>query len=169
MRLMARSVVLLMSLWATACSTVLPFSAGKACLPLLDSTARLKVQYDGHTEYLLLRTEQNAGGVVFVALDTIGSPQFSANLNNGQLALERSPLYRGLEPAVLLWGYNWWQLRTEPRAICAESVGLQLHQTTSTLSLTQNGQPSWHWSSAQPMQFDLPQLGARVSVIPLEK
>lgn len=169
MRLAVMGLGLLAGMWLSACTTTAPFSASQYCQPAADSTARLKVQYDGATKYLLLRTEQNAEQTVFVALDTIGSPQFSATLTRGQLAVERSPLYRGLDPATLLWGYSWWGLRTAPLASCAESAGLQLQQTETSISLSHSGRPTWYWSAARPQRYDLPQQGGRISVTPLER
>lgn len=169
MRFKLTILILLASLWLTACGTTAPFSASEFCLPAADSTARLKVQYDGQVKYFLLRTEKNAEQVVFVALDTIGSPQFTATLIAGELGVERSPLYRGIDPAILLWGFNWWSLRTKPLAACAEAAGLQLHQTAVSISLSHNGRPSWRWNLAQPQQFDLPQQGGSVNVMPQER
>ncbi|BFM21745.1 hypothetical protein [Gilvimarinus japonicus] len=162
-------LLLFISVLLSACTSTARFSPSGACAPAVDSTVRLAVQHGEQVQHLLLRTERSDAQTVFVALDTIGSPQFTATLASGQLALERSPLYRGLDPAVLLWGYNWWRLRTTPLSACTESAGLQLHQTATSISLAYQGRPSWYWDAARPQQYDLPQQGGRVTVTPLER
>ena len=170
MRCAVKGLALIMSLWLVACAARLPFSTSESCLLAADTTARLKVQKkDGQTQYLLLRTEQSESQIVFVALDTIGSPQFSATLVQGRLTVERSPLYRGVDPAALIWGYNWWQTRAMPLTACAESAGVQLHQSATSISLGDPGHPRWQWDAARPLQYDLPRWDTLVSVTLLER
>ena len=153
----------------SACASVPPFSEREVCAPAYDSTARVTVAYNKREQPLLLRTERHNAQTVFVALDTIGSPQFSATLNAGQLQLDVSPWYRGLDPQALVWGYYWWSLPKQARKECAESAGLQLQQVGSTITLTQSGRSVWRWSPLQAQQYHLPQQGGRVSVVPLKR
>lgn len=160
-------------LWAlcalTACSSAPRFSDSAACQLAGDRTERLTIKQNNNTHYLVLRVERSAKKTVFVALDAVGTPQFSATLRDGQLALERSALYRGLDPATLLWGYRWWRLPLANLNRCAQASGLSVQQTAKQLRLWQRGRVSWSWRAAQPKQFVLPQRRALISVASLER
>ncbi|WP_157471731.1 hypothetical protein [Gilvimarinus agarilyticus] len=153
----------------SACASVPPFSESPACAPTGDRTVRLIVNHDKREQPLLLRIEGHSTHTVFVALDTIGSPQFSATLSAGQLQLDVSPWYRGLDPQALVWGYYWWSLPDQARKDCAQSTGLQLQQTDSRITLAQGGRSVWRWSPQQEQQYQLPQQGGSVSVVPLKR
>lgn len=169
MRIALTGLILLLSVWLSACTTVAPFGTDVVCHAIGDSTVRLKIQRDGQVQYLLLRTEPSAEQTVFVALDSIGSPQFSATLKQGQLQLQRSPLYRGTDPAALVWGYYWWSLADTARAHCVNSADLTLQQNADSINLLHKGRLSWHWDARQAQQFVLPRQGSRISVTPLKR
>jgi hypothetical protein len=138
-----------------------------------DRTERLTIRQNTHTRHLILRVEHSPKTTVFVALDAVGTPQFSATLRDGQLALERSAVYRGLDPAALLWGYRWWRMSSQQLNRCAQISGLSVQQTAKQLQLLRRGRVSWSWHAAQPNQFvlpqHLPQQEARISVASLER
>jgi hypothetical protein len=153
----------------TACSRIPIWPATTEHCPVLNaSTGLLRVHSDQGRQNLVVHRELSGDRVTYVALDAVGVPQFTAQHESGRLTVEQSPLYRGVDPHWLLWGWQWWQLREDLSPACVESTGYRLEETAEGWQLTDKGRPQWRWNTSEPGQFELPQQQARVTVREVE-
>src|SRR5690606_22568850 len=109
-----------------ACVTSPRFNV--VCISEAPEAALLQIERDGQpVQRLLLHAETDQQQQVWVALDTLGSPQFTARQSGDQLTADSSGLYRGVEPLPLLWGYQWWLLaqNADSAERCASITGYQ--------------------------------------------
>lgn len=134
------------------------------------SVGLLQVYSDRGRHNLVVHRERNAEQITYVALDAIGAPQFTATQTPTGFTVEQSPLYRGVDPQWLLWGWQWWLLRERLSLECATSAGLELQPLFDAhgWQLNQGARTAWRWSSGHPDQYELPEQQARVTVRELE-
>ncbi|MDO3383469.1 hypothetical protein [Gilvimarinus algae] len=113
---------------------------------------------------LVVRSERQGDEPVFVALDMLGSPLFSARQEGAALKVQSSGLYRGPDAVSLLQGLSWWQIRERITAQCAGASGLELITEERGLTLNRGPVVVWQWRADQPQRFDLPEAGISVKV-----
>lgn len=99
---------------------------------------------------LIVRVQPGEQGAHFVALDTLGSPQFNAELSPAGIVVERNAMYRSLPASQLTAALYWWQIREQLTPACAEAAGYQLLRDTSGVTLQQGRKPAWQWRHAEP-------------------
>ncbi len=153
----------------SGCASVPRFHA--VCVSPLPSTALLTVEReDGPAQRLLLHAEQRKGEQSWVALDTLGTPLFTARQRGDQLTADTHLGYRGVDPLSLLWGYQWWLLQRsgEDLNACATATGYQVSRAADGLTVSA-GKPRWRWENAAAESFELPGEQVRVSVKVLEQ
>src|SRR5690625_2981244 len=108
----------------TACSHTPQWPADDRCAQAMAPSGLLQVRSDRGRHNLVVHREPNAEGITYVALDAIGAPQFTASQTSAGFTVEQSPLYRGVDPQWLLWGWHWWQMRERLSLVCANTAGL---------------------------------------------
>ncbi|HEV8078589.1 MAG TPA: hypothetical protein VGP45_09395 [Marinobacter sp.] len=148
-----------------ACATGPRFSS--VCISQAPETALLHIERPGEPiQRLLLHAETGQQQQVWVALDTLGSPQFTARQNGDQLTAETSGLYRGMEPLPLLWGYQWWLLSQSADSAqrCASITGYEFSQDQQQMQILSGRQVRWQWQHDSPQVFELPQQNVRIRV-----
>lgn len=161
-------LLLVAGLGACAHSPSLPLALD-ACAPAPPGTSLLTLkEADGGARQLVLHVSRESRGLTFVALDTIGAPQFTARPEAGRLAVERRAVYHGPSPEWLLWGWHWWQARDDLDAACVREAGYRLETGPESRRLLRLGRVQWQWSAAQPDQYRLPGKGLGVKVRNLE-
>lgn len=141
------------------------------CVSAPPATALLAVERkDGSVQRMLLHAEQRAGGQSWAALDTLGTPLFTARQRGDQLTADTHLGYRGVDPLALLWGYQWWLLQRagEDFGACATATGYRLARAQDALTVIAR-QPRWRWQGTAPQVFELPGEQVRVSVKVLEQ
>lgn len=164
-------------LWLCLCPLLLAGCASAprfhaVCVSEVPAAALLSIaQADGHTQRLLLHAEQQAAGQVWVALDTLGSPQFSARQRGDQLTVDTSVVYRGADPLTLLWGYQWWLLArddseaaTDDTARCAAATDYNFNRSGDAITVGKVDRPQWRWQPSEPARFELPREQLRITV-----
>jgi len=152
----------------SACASTPRFHA--VCVSTAPATALLTITAEGRpAQHLLLHAEQQPSGSVWVALDTLGTPLFTARQRGDQLSAEARLGYRGADPLALLWGYQWWLLQETGADLnaCAAATGYQLEQSDEGVSVGSR-QPRWHWRHTAPAAFELPEEQLRVQVKVIE-
>lgn len=154
----------------TACSHTPQWPADDRCAQAMAPSGLLQVRSDRGRHNLVVHREPNAEGITYVALDAIGAPQFTASQTPTGFTVAQSPLYRGVDPQWLLWGWHWWQMRERLSLVCANTAGLDLQPTPDSAGwqLQRHGRNLWRWSRSQPDQYELPQQQARITVRELE-
>lgn len=161
-------LLLVAGLGACAHSPSLP-PALDACAPAPPGTSLLTLEEaDGGTRQLVLHVSREPQGLTFVALDTIGAPQFTARLEGDRLVVESRAVYRGPSPEWLLWGWQWWQARDELDVVCVREAGYRLETGSDSRRLLRRGRVQWQWRAAKPEQYLLPRKGLEVKVRNLE-
>lgn len=141
-----------------------------SCLAPAPQTVMLLLERPGqNAQRLLLHTESGASRRVWVALDTLGAPQFSASQQDDQLQVDASALYREIRPQELLWGYQWWLMRDDENAAqrCAELSGYNFRQSRGFTEVYAGRHLNWQWHAENPQVFSLPrqQVSVRVQVL----
>lgn len=134
------------------------------------TTGLLQLYSDRGRHNLVVHRERSGEQITYVALDAIGAPQFTATQTPTGFTVEQSPLYRGVDPQWLLWGWQWWQRRDHLSPECAASAELELQPLLDAdgWQLSQNERTVWRWSSRYSDQYELPEQQARVIVRELE-
>lgn len=123
---------------------------------------------EARRQQLLVHSSRESAGLTFVALDSIGAPLFSAQLDGQRLSVDRRPAYRGEDPQWLLWGWQWWQARDQLSSACVAAAGYQLQTLDDGWQVSRQGRVHWRWRDTEVNRFDLPQLGLKISVRELD-
>ncbi|MDQ2076965.1 hypothetical protein [Marinimicrobium sp. ABcell2] len=168
--MMRRIALLAVVLVVSACARAPSMPVGTDLCPApAAKTGLLRVTSEQGRQNLVVHRETSSDYVTFVALDAVGAPQFTARQRGDQLTVEQSPLYRGVDPQWLLWGWQWWQLRDELSPACVEAAGYTLKPVSEGgYQLSSKDRPHWRWQSTQANQYELPQQQAKVTVREVE-
>ena len=142
-----------------------PSSAGDEVVLLDVSDRNINTQLVLHVQ----KADKPADGVadeideIIVALNPVGAPLFNAQLQRGDITVNKAPGYRGPDAASIIWAYSLWRQRDQAAA-CWPSAGMQLQQTQSDLTLQSGARTLAQWQAQSPQVILLPQEKLRISI-----
>lgn len=113
-------------------------------------------QADKSLPPLVLRWQSEAGPRL-IALDTLGSLQFTAALAGSRFQVRAQSYYRGPDPATLTSAVYWWLLRDRLSRDCVAAAGLRLEQQARQSRLWARSRPVWQWRKSKPHTVTLPE------------
>ncbi|MDO3387786.1 hypothetical protein QWI17_18225 [Gilvimarinus sp. SDUM040013] len=138
-------------LFTAGCSSPLPTPQLAVCPTPAQGTLLVSVREPEQAPIpLILRVQPEAGGVRYIAMDTLGNPQFNGLIAEQSVAVNRQPLYRGMSPENLISAVYWWQVREQLSAACMSQAGLSRIENNAEITLFANTKPVWQWRKAQP-------------------
>lgn len=152
-----RRLCFLSVLLIAGCAGQLPAPDTGAC-PAPPETTLLLTAEQGDTSWppLVLRWQGEADSLRLVALDTLGSLQFSATMAGPHLEVRGQNYYRGPDPATLISAVYWWLLRDRLSPGCTAAAGLTLERNARQTTLRAQSQPVWQWYKHTPDSVTLP-------------
>lgn len=161
---MKRGGIFLLILLISGCAQHTLRTSGECQLAAADSQAvqLTIISAAGKRQLLSLHNSWQADHLAVVAIDPVGAVQFSGELGDGRVQVQASPLYRGMDAAVLLRVYGWW-LQRDNRAPCWNGDGFSTRTLDSgEQQLTAAGKLQLLWHPDQPSHVGLPRDGTRL-------
>lgn len=105
---------------------------------------------------------------IIVALNPVGVPLFSAQLQQGDISVNTAPGYRGPDAASIIWAYQLWRQRDQAAVCWPSAQHLQVRQTPGDLTLRSGKRILAQWQAQSPAVILLPQEKLRISVRKLD-
>lgn len=155
-----RFLLPLLLLWLTGCAAPLVSTRGD-CRPAIADGQAVQLTLrsaDGKRQQLSLHNRWQADELQLVAINPVGAVLFSGSLGDQTITSRASPLYRGVDPELLLRVYGWW-LQRDNRAPCWQTGGLSVHSLADGEQQLTAGRLQLLWHPEHPERVGLPRQG----------
>lgn len=138
------------------------------CAPDSRAGDHLVALTQGQSTTHLLLHGRSGPTAAWVALNPVGARLFDGEFAEGTVRVTAAPLYRGPDPATVLWAFALWHSR-ERAEICWPTARQKVSRSADgVFTLEGRRTPAARWTPKSPQVLELPTAGLQLEFREME-